>query len=257
MQGGSCEAVAKCLFWLGLACIFKKKNMKKYRTLFIDLDDTLFDFKGASREAFRETYELLGYDRFFESFDQFLQIYEPKNRELWQEYNAGKITKAELNRVRYSYPLAVVGHPDEALGARFGVEALGRIPHKNMLLPGALEMVEYLSGKYELFILSNGFMELQSQKMATTGLTKYFKRVILSEEIGRNKPDPALFEYALEVAGACKECSLMIGDAFETDILGAANVGIDQMFLNVKGEKNLSFRPTFEVSSLSEVCKFL
>ena len=231
--------------------------MKKYSTLFIDLDDTLFDFKGASREAFRETYALLGYERFFESFDQFLHIYEPRNKELWQEYNAGKISKAELNKIRYSYPLEVVGHPDEALGARFGTEALSRIPHKNMLLPGTLELLEYLSPKYELFILSNGVMELQSQKMATTGLTKYFKRVILSEEIGRNKPDPALFEYALGVAGACKESSLMIGDAFETDIWGAANVGIDQMFLNVKGETNLSFRPTFEVSSLCEICKYL
>jgi putative hydrolase of the HAD superfamily len=256
MQESSCGAAAKLIF-LSAPPAFIKESMKKYSTLFIDLDDTLFDFKGASREAFRETYELLEFGRFFESFDQFLQIYEPKNRELWLLYNAGKITKAELNRIRYSYPLDVVGHPDEALGARFGTEALGRIPHKNMLLPGALEMVGYLSGKYELFILSNGFIELQSQKMATTGLTKYFKRVILSEEIGRNKPDPALFEYALEVAGACRESSLMIGDAFETDILGAANVGIDQMFLNVKGEKNLSFTPTFEVSSLREVCKYL
>ena len=231
--------------------------MKKYSTLFIDLDDTLFDFKGASREAFRETYELLGYERFFDSFGQFLSIYEPRNKELWQEYNAGRISKDELNRIRYNYPLEVVGHPDEELGARFCSEALGRIPYKNMLIPGAHELLEYLAPKYELFILSNGFMELQSKKMATTGLTKYFKRLILSEEIGCNKPDPALFEYAIEVSGAQKNSALMIGDAFETDILGAANVGIDQMFLNINGERNHTFSPTFEVSSLSEICQYL
>ncbi len=231
--------------------------MKKYSTLFIDLDDTLFDFKGASREAFRETYALLGYERFFESFDQFLHIYEPRNKELWQEYNAGRISKSELNRLRYSYPLEVVGHPDEELAARFCIEALGRIPHKNMLLPGALELLDYLSRKYDLFILSNGFKELQAQKMATTGLTKYFKRLILSEEIGRNKPDPALFEYAIEVSGASKEQSLMIGDAYETDILGAAGVGMDQMFLNIKGEKKHAFSPTFEVTSLSEISQYI
>ena len=231
--------------------------MKKYSTLFIDLDDTLFDFKGASREAFRETSTLLGYERFFESFDQFLHIYEPRNKELWQEYNAGVISKAQLNRLRYSYPLEVVGHPDEELAARFCTEALGRIPHKNMLLPGALELLEYLSPKYNLFILSNGFMELQAQKMATTGLTKYFKRLILSEEIGCNKPHPALFEYAIEVSGASKARSLMIGDAYEADILGAAGVGIDQMFLNIKGEKSHTFSPTFEVSSLSEISQYI
>lgn len=231
--------------------------MNKYNTLFIDLDDTLFDFSAASREAFRETYELLGYGRFFDSFDQWLGIYEPRNKELWQEYNAGKINKAQLNKIRYSYPLEAVGCPNEELGARFGTEALRRIPHKNMLLPGAIELLEYLSPKYEMFILSNGFMELQSQKMATTGLTKYFKRVILSEEIGVNKPHPELFEYALEVSGAQKNSTLMIGDAFESDIIGAANSGLDQMFLNRVGEKELSFRPTFEVSELCEIQKYL
>ena len=231
--------------------------MNKYNTLFIDLDDTLFDFSAASREAFRETYELLGYGRFFDSFDQWLGIYEPRNKELWQEYNAGKINKAQLNKIRYSYPLEAVGCPNEELGARFGTEALSRIPHKNMLLPGAIELLEYLSPKYEMFILSNGFMELQSQKMATTGLTKYFKRVILSEEIGVNKPHPELFEYALEVSGAQKNSTLMIGDAFESDIIGAANAGLDQMFLNRVGEKELSFRPTFEVSELCEIQKYL
>lgn len=231
--------------------------MKEYSTLFIDLDDTLFDFTGASREAFRETYELLGYERFFDSFEQFLNIYEPRNKELWREYNAGKIDKAQLNKIRYNHPLEVVGHADEQLGARFGVEALGRIPHKNMLLPGAIELLEYLSPKYEMFILSNGFVELQSKKMATTGLTKYFKRVILSEEIGVNKPAPELFEYALRVAGADRNSTLMIGDAFESDILGAANAGLDQMFLNRRGEKNLSFRPTFEITELCEIRKYL
>ncbi|MBQ5662891.1 MAG: YjjG family noncanonical pyrimidine nucleotidase [Bacteroidaceae bacterium] len=231
--------------------------MKKYNTLFIDLDDTLFDFTGASREAFHETYDLLRYERFFSSFDHFLALYEPRNKELWQEYNAGKINKAQLNKIRYNYPLEAVGYPDEELGARFGAEALGRIPHKNMLLSGALELLEYFAPKYRMFILSNGFVELQSQKMATTGLTKYFERVILSEEIGVNKPDPALFEYALKVSGANKCSTLMIGDAFESDIVGAANAGLDQMFLNRKGEKNLSFSPTFEVSELYEMREYL
>lgn len=231
--------------------------MKKYNTLFIDLDDTLFDFTGASREAFRETYELLGYERFFDSFDQFLHIYEPRNKELWKDYNAGRINKEQLNKIRYNYPLEAVGCPDEELGARFCTEALGRIPCKNMLLPGASELLDYLSGKYELFILSNGFVELQSKKMATTGLTKYFKRVILSEEIGVNKPDPALFEYALNVSGAQRCSTLMIGDSFESDILGAANAGLDQMFLNRKGEKSLAFCPTFEVSELCEVRRYI
>ena len=227
--------------------------MSRYTTLFIDLDDTLFDFRQASRMSFHETYDLLGYERFFESFEHFLQIYEPRNRELWVLYGKGEIDKATLNRLRYSYPLEAVGHPDEELAARFCTEALGRIPHKDVLIPGAIELLEYLHPRYDMFILSNGFQELQSQKMATTGLSKYFKRLILSDEIGINKPNPELFHYALEVSGARKESSIMIGDMFETDIVGAANIGLDQIFVNITGAKGLAFEPTYEVNNLLQI----
>lgn len=227
--------------------------MSRYTTLFIDLDDTLFDFRQASRMSFHETYDLLGYERFFESFEHFLQIYEPRNRELWVLYGKGEIDKATLNRLRYSYPLEAVGHPDEELAARFCTEALSRIPHKNVLIPGAIELLEYLHPRYDMFILSNGFQELQSQKMATTGLSKFFKRLILSDEIGINKPNPELFHYALEVSGARKESSIMIGDMFETDIVGAANIGLDQIFVNITGAKGLAFEPTYEVNNLLQI----
>ena len=227
--------------------------MSRYTTLFIDLDDTLFDFRQASRMSFHETYDLLGYERFFESFEHFLQIYEPRNRELWVLYGKGEIDKATLNRLRYSYPLEAVGHPDEELAARFCTEALSRIPHKNVLIPGAIELMEYLHPRYEMFILSNGFQELQSQKMATTGLSKYFKRLILSDEIGINKPNPELFHYALQVSGARKESCIMIGDMFETDIVGAANIGLDQIFVNITGAKGLTFEPTYEVNNLLQI----
>ena len=227
--------------------------MSRYTTLFIDLDDTLFDFRQASRMSFHETYDLLGYERFFESFEHFLQIYEPRNRELWVLYGKGEIDKATLNRLRYSYPLEAVGHPDEELAARFCTEALGRIPHKDVLIPGAIELLEYLHPRYDMFILSNGFQELQSQKMATTGLSKYFKRLILSDEIGINKPNPELFHYALQVSGARKESCIMIGDMFETDIVGAANIGLDQIFVNITGAKGLTFEPTYEVNNLLQI----
>lgn len=232
--------------------------MRKYKTLFIDLDDTLYDFGSAARMSFRETYDLLGYERFFDSFEHFMRIYEPRNRELWVMYGEGKIDKTTLNRLRYSHPLEVVGHPDEELAARFCDEALGRIPYKNLLIPGAIELLDYLFPKYEMFILSNGFVELQSRKMATTGLTKYFKRLILSEEIGVNKPNPKLFEYALEVSGACKEGSVMIGDMFETDIAGAANAGMDQIYFNRNGVCSAGgFEPTYTVTELLDIKNIL
>lgn len=231
--------------------------MRHYKNIFFDLDDTLYDFSTASREAFKETYDLLEYGRFFESFEQYMDIYTPRNLELWDIYGRGEITKDELNRIRYSHPLEVVGVHDSGLAMLFCREALGRIPTKNTLIPGAKELLDYLAPKYNLFILSNGFRELQSHKMKTTGILGYFKDIILSDHIGVNKPGAALFLHALEKTGSQKEDSIMVGDMFGTDIVGAAGIGMEQIFLNRKGETELPFRPTYEVHSLADIMLLL
>lgn len=231
--------------------------MSKYKNVFIDLDDTLYDFKGASMESFKETYDLLEYNRYFNSFEQYIELYTPRNLQLWEQYGRGEITKSELNRIRYSYPLEAVGVHDEQLAARFCKEALSRIPTKNKLIPGCNELLEYLHPKYNLYILSNGFQELQEHKMQTTGIRDYFKALILSDHIGINKPRRELFEYALNSTGSTASNSIMVGDMFETDIAGAANAGIDQIFFNIKGSENLPFAPTYLVTSLKDIIGIL
>ena len=231
--------------------------MAKYRNLFIDLDDTVYDFSAASRESFLETYEQLHYERYFDSFEQYLSIYEPYNLELWRIYGEGKITKEELNKRRYSHPLEVVGVQDQALADTFCREALGRIPTKGHLVPGAMELLEYLRPKYNLYILSNGFKELQSRKMQTAGIDKYFDALILSEDIGVNKPDCRLYEHAMRKTASEPQESLMIGDMFDTDIVGAANFGMDSMYYNPKGKTGHPFAPTYEVRHLLEIKEIL
>lgn len=231
--------------------------MQRYKNLFIDLDDTIYDFSGASRESFRETYDLLHYERYFDSFEHYLSLYEPYNLELWRIYGEGKITKEELNRRRYSHPLECVGVNDQQLADTFCREALGRIPTKGPLMPGALELLEYLRPKYNMYILSNGFKELQSRKMRTAGIDVYFDALILSEDIGINKPNRELYEYALVRTGSKLNESLMIGDMFDTDIVGAANIGMEQMYYNPKEKKGHAFSPTYEVTHLLQIKEIL
>ena len=231
--------------------------MQRYKNLFIDLDDTIYDFSGASRESFRETYDLLHYERYFDSFEHYLSLYEPYNLELWRLYGEGKITKEELNRRRYSHPLECVGVNDQQLADTFCREALGRIPTKGPLMPGAMEILEYLRPKYNMYILSNGFKELQSRKMRTAGIDGYFDALILSEDIGVNKPNRELYEYALAKTGSKLSESLMIGDMFDTDIVGAANIGMDQMYYNPKEKKGHAFTPTYEVTHLLQIKEIL
>lgn len=231
--------------------------MQRYKNLFIDLDDTVYDFSAASEESFCETYELLQYGRFFDSFEHYLSIYKPHNLELWRIYGEGKITKEELNKRRYSYPLECVGIHDQELADTFCREALSRIPTKGPLMPGAIELLEYLRPKYRMFILSNGFKELQSRKMHSAGIDKYFDGLILSEDIGVNKPNRELYDHALQKTGSTLEESLMIGDMFETDIAGAANIGMEQIYYNPKGKQGHPFVPTYEVKHLLEIKEIL
>lgn len=209
--------------------------MKRYEVLFIDLDDTLYDFSANSQEAYRTVYDLLGYSQWFESFEHYYTIYWEYNQQLWVRYSAGEITRDYLNAERYAHPLRVMGVPNaDAISIRFWDESMKRLPLGTRLMPHAREILEYLRPKYRLYILSNGFTELQSRKMNSAGIAHYFDGVILSEDIGVNKPHPEIFEHALRVARVAPHQSLMIGDNLEADIQGAHQVGMEQVFYNAK-----------------------
>lgn len=232
--------------------------VKHYQVLFIDLDNTLYDFTGNSREAYRAVYSLLDYDRWFDSFEHYYSIYEEYNLQLWALYAEGKITKDKLNAERYAHPLRVMGvHDAEFVGARFWNEAMKRLPLGSRLMPHAREVLEYLRPRYRMYILSNGFTELQSRKMHSAGIEGYFDGVILSEDIGVNKPNPEIFYHALRVAGVGASEALMIGDNLEVDIAGASRVGIDQVYYDIvaSGGNAVSLQPspTYVVTSLLDL----
>lgn len=232
--------------------------VKHYQVLFIDLDNTLYDFTGNSREAYRAVYSLLDYDRWFDSFEHYYSIYEEYNLQLWALYAEGKITKDKLNAERYAHPLRVMGvHDAEFVGARFWDEAMKRLPLGSRLMPHAREVLEYLRPRYRMYILSNGFTELQSRKMHSAGIEGYFDGVILSEDIGVNKPNPEIFYHALQVAGVGASEALMIGDNLEVDIAGASRVGIDQVYYDIatSGGNAVSLQPspTYVVTSLLDL----
>ena len=231
-------------------------KQKLYDVLFIDLDDTLYDFTSNSTDAYREVYAFMEYGRWFRSFEHYYEIYWARNKELWVLYADSKITKEQLNAERYTHPLRVMGVPDaDAVGARFWEESMKRLPLGARLMPHAREVLEYLKPRYRIYILSNGFAELQSRKMQSAGIAHYFDGVVLSEDIGVNKPHRAIFDHALRVAGVTADRALMIGDNYEVDIKGAHGAGIDQVFYNVAG-LDISGEvliPTHTIGSLLEL----
>lgn len=229
----------------------------QYKNLFFDLDDTLWAFSLNARDTFEEMYLKYRYDRFFDSFQHFYALYQRRNAELWEEYGNGQVTKEELNRQRFLYPLQVVGAEDAALAKSFSDDFFAVIPTKSRLMPHAREVLEYLSPKYNLYILSNGFQELQCHKMRSSGIDGFFKKVVLSDDIGVLKPWPEIFHFALSATQSELRDSLMIGDSWENDITGAKRVGMHQAFYNAAGKMDLPFQPTYQLSDLKELMQIL
>lgn len=229
----------------------------KYKNLFFDLDDTLWAFSLNARNTFEEMYFKHKFNRYFDSFQHFYTLYQKRNAELWIEYGDGNITKEELNNQRFLYPLQAVGVVDEVLAKTYSDDFFAVIPTKSNLMPYAKELLEYLFPKYNLYILSNGFRELQYHKMRSAGIDGYFKKIILSDDIGVMKPWPQIFHYALSATQSEVADSLMIGDSWDADIVGASGVGMHQIYYNCVERTLFPFEATYTITALKDIMNIL
>ena len=229
------------------------RSKKCYRHLFFDLDRTLWDFDAAAEVAFERIYEQYHLRELgIPSAHEFHMVYHPLNEKLWELYRADQITKDELNRTRFLKPLEHYGIHDIALADHLSEDYVYWSPRIVRLVPGTMELLEYLKPKYHLHLITNGFEEVQHTKLSGSGMEPYFETLTVSEEVGVKKPNPEIFRYALKKAGATPEESLMIGDEMAVDIDGARAAGIDQVFFNATGQPAQG-QCTFEVNSLLEI----
>ena len=232
----------------------------KYRDLFIDFDDTLYDTHGNSVIALEETYEAFGLARYFADPQVFYDAYWQTNIDLWTQYSKGEITREYLIVERFRRPLSVgMGlAATEAYCLEMSDRFLEFCSTKSGVIDGAHELMDDLHSKgYRMHMCSNGFHEVQYKKLESCGLKDYFDTIILSEDAGVNKPSPLFFEYALQQSGAQRETTLMIGDNLQTDIMGAMATGIDALFFNRYPEYEKTTAPTFVVTSLRDIMKIL
>ena len=207
----------------------------KYKDLFIDFDDTLYDTHGNAVIALSETFELFRLERYFDDPQEFYDAYWWANIDLWGRYSKGEITRDYLIVERFRSPRSAGKGLEvtDALCLEMSDRFLDFCASKPGVIDGAHELIDYLKGRsYRMHITSNGFHEVQYKKLASCGLHDYFDTIILSEDAGANKPSPAFFDYALRKSGASRETTLMIGDNLQTDILGALHAGIDAMLFN-------------------------
>ncbi|GAB4028866.1 YjjG family noncanonical pyrimidine nucleotidase [Spirosoma gilvum] len=229
----------------------------KYKHLFFDLDHTLWDFDRNSAECIAELYETfrLG-DLGIESAAEFSRHFIAVNRKLWADYDKNLIEHSYIRQHRFPMVFQALGIDESMVKADLNAEYLKLLPYKPHLLESARDILDYLNGRFVMHIITNGFAEIQAIKMNSSEIAHYFVNVITSEKANAKKPDPLVFQYAMEISGTTAAESIMIGDNYEADILGAKSVGLDTLFYNPEGIV-VDDRPTYEIRHWNELMAIL
>jgi len=203
----------------------------RYKSLFFDADDTLFDYPHAERAALRAC---LREFRLRVELGIFLDAYRRHNRDVWQAFERGETDQVTLRVERFrrlAFELGISELPLDRISA-FYLEALSAQPK---LLPGALATIRTLAKKFPLALVTNGIAAVQRRRFAAAPITSYFQAVVISEEVGVAKPDPRIFAPALRKIGVDAGEVLYVGDSVTSDMAAARNAGMDFCWLNPDG----------------------
>ena len=230
--------------------------------IFFDLDDTLFDFSSASFISLCRLWDESPEIRSrFNNPEVFLDEYHIHNKRMWQLHESGLITADFLKGERFRLTLSPERDDDATRIAmrRLNDRYLRLLSECDIPVEGARELLSRLSGKYLIGILTNGFTEAQYRKLHSTGLDRHIQRMVISDEIGIQKPDPRIFRYAEEATGATTDSTLMIGDNPDNDIQGALNAGWHAIYFDCKDKPFSSDSPLYlgRCRNLSEITSMI
>jgi len=256
------------------------------KAIIFDLDDTLLWDEKSVKEAFKATCEVA--NQKYEVDPEKLEEMVRKNaRELYATYETYRFTQMiginpfeglwgdfndegeDFRKMKEMAPryrqdawtrgLKDVGIDDPAFGLELAETFPKKRKEKAFLYDDTLRVLDELKGSYSLLLLTNGSPELQKIKLdISPEIPPYFDHIVISGGFGKGKPDPSIFEHALDKLSVEKEDALMVGDNLNTDILGAMRTGISSVWINRKGKaRNEEITPTYEISSLSELKNIL
>lgn len=223
------------------------------RNLLLDLDDTLLDFKKAEAIAIRETMAKIGVD----PTDENVALYSRINRSCWAKLELGEYTREEVLHNRFDIffeELGVTGDAHETQKIYEHKLSLGAY-----YLDGAKELLEDLLGNYRLYLATNGIVNVQTRRIADSGIAKYFDAIFISEKVGYNKPDKRFFDAVFEAIPDFKlDETVIVGDGLASDIKGGLGAGIKTVYFNPKNLENTTgIIPDYVIGSLSELPELL
>lgn len=217
--------------------------------IFLDLDDTIFDFKKAERIALSRTLREEG----IKPTEHILNRYSEINLSQWKLLELGKLTREEVLVRRYEILFQEVGMSCDAKKISEKYEDF--LGEGHYFIPGAKELLEDLSKKYHLYLASNGAVKVQMSRIKSAGIEKYLEKIFLSEQIGYEKPSPQFFEKCFaQIPNFKKEEALILGDSLTSDIRGGKNAGILTVWFHPSGKKvEEEIVPDYEIGKLEEL----
>ena len=229
--------------------------MKTIKNIFFDLDHTLWDFDKNSDLTF---FKILNKNNISIDITNFLNFYHPINKKYWDMYRINKVSKADLRYNRLSETFKKLNYKinDEVIN-QLAIDYIEHLSDFNHLIPDTLNVLDFLKSKYKMHIITNGFKEVQKRKLEKSNLIHYFDTVTISEDVGEKKPHKLIFNHALKVANANAENSIMIGDNFNADILGALGVGMKAIYYDFHKTNEKERENVIIIKRLKEIITIL
>ena len=223
--------------------------MRKYKTLLLDADDTIFDFKACEREALRLAFQRHGIPLNDEISQQYIEI----NKALWKRYELGEIDRHTVIYSRFGILFQQFGIAHDGIAFEDDYQELLGMQH--FMIEEAKEVLTYLQGRYDLYIVTNGVTATQHRRLMESGVNRFVKQIFVSEETGYQKPMKEYFDYCFKrIEDIDRSRTLIIGDSLSSDILGGNNAGIDTCWYNPDALVNtISARIDYEIRSLKEL----
>ncbi len=225
--------------------------------LFFDLDRTIWDYETNSKETLVDLYAEHLEGKTDATQDEFISAFRIENTKLWDLFTANKIDKEFLRNERFYRSIRKIGIDNKGLGLVMEEHYISNTPSKKLLIPGAIETLSYLSERYTLHIITNGFEDVQRFKLQNCAIDHFFEEVITSDGANARKPNKEIFNYALKKAGVSESESVMIGDDPEVDIRGAIEAGWKSAILVNTMNLNHSLENVEEVYELKDLQSIL